>query len=310
MDSTPRLIELPSGVLVLACSGLALLGVACVLVLRVLRSRKAPEVGEPEKDWGIPVVDAHAEGSSPFHRWDTRIKIVSLLFYMLCLASLRELTWAGLGMLSSLIAVRVARIPFRYPLKRLAAMGAFLGMFVVVMPLTAPVRGGDTVVTFEHVAFISLNMRGLMLALLICTKACAIAVLMEPLLSTASFPRTIQALTSLGVPAFVCQMVLLAHRYVFVFQDETRRMLKGMAARGFEMRSNLDTLRTVGNFLGMLMVRSFERTQRIYDAMLSRGYDGSFPDAAEFRAQTGDWAKAGFWVAFGIGLLVADRIIR
>ncbi len=310
MDFSVRVIELPLSVLALSCGGLAVLGVACVLALRVSRSRKSPDEGESERDWGIPAVDAHAEGSSPFHRWDTRIKIVSLLFTMLCLAALEQLAWAGLGLIASFAAVRVARIPFRYPLKRLAAMGAFLGMFVLVMPLTAPVRNGDTLVTFEHAAFITLNLRGLLLALLICAKACAIAVLMEPLLSTAPFPRTIQALANLGVPTFVCQMVLLAHRYVFVFQDETRRMLKGMAARGFEMRSNLDTLRTVGNFLGMLMVRSFERTQRIYDAMLSRGYDGSFPDAAEFRAQRGDWAKAGFWVAFGIGLLVADRIIR
>jgi cobalt/nickel transport system permease protein len=137
-----------------------------------------------------------------------------------------------------------------------------------------------------------------------------IASMEEPLLSTSPFAVTIQALAGLRVPTLICQMVLLAHRYVFVFQDETRRMIKGMAARGFEKRTDLETLRTVGNFLGMLMVRSFERTQRIYDAMLSRGYDGSFPDAAIFRAQRRDWVTAGFCFALGIGLMVTDRLIR
>lgn len=263
-----------------------------------------------ETDSGIPVIDAQAEGNSTFHRWNPRVKIVSLRLYMLRLASLGHLAWADLGLLSSLVAVLVARIPFRYPLKRLAAMGTFLTMFVVVMPLAAPLRRGDTVVTFQHAAFITLYLRGLLLALLICAKARAIAVLMEPLLSTSPFPVTIQALASLRTPSFVCQMILLAHRYVFVFQDETRRMLKGMAARGFEERTNLGTLRTVGNFLGMLMVRSFERAHRLYDAMLSRGYDGTFPDAVEFRARKSDWAKAGFWILLGIGLLTADRFLH
>jgi cobalt/nickel transport system permease protein len=310
MDPAAHLLELPLSTLVLACCGLVVLWCACILLLRASRSRKDPEQGDTEQDWSIPTVDAHAMGDSLFHRWDPRVKIVSLLFYMLCLASLEQLSWAGLGLLSSLVSVPVARIPFRYPLRRLAAMGTFLTMFVVVMPLTAPVRNGDTVVTFHHAAWITLNLRGLLLALLICTKACAIAILMEPLLSTSPFAVTIQALASLRVPSFVCQMVLLAHRYVFVFQDETRRMLKGMAARGFEKRTNLETLRTVGNFLGMLMVRSFERTQRIYDAMLSRGYDGSFPDAAEFRAQQLDWVKAGFWITLGIGIVIADRLLH
>ncbi len=306
MDPTTRVIELPMSTLLLACGGLAALWIACILFLRRSRSRAASNLSEAERDWGIPAVDAHAGGDSPFHRWDPRVKIVSLLLVMLSLAALKHLSWAALGLLASLVAVRVARIPFRFPLRRLAAMGTFLAMFVVVMPLTAPIKGGDTVVTFQHAAFLSFNLRGLYLALLICTKACAIAVLMEPLLSTAPFPVTIQALASLRVPSFVCQMVLLAHRYVFVFQDETQRMLKGMAARGFEKRTNLETLRTVGNFLGMLLVRSFERTQRIYDAMISRGYDGSFPEATAFRATPKDWAKAAGSLFFGIGLLIAD----
>lgn len=310
MDPTSRIIELPPGALFLALLGLVLLWMSCLLALRFSSSRKEPERGDGEQDWSIPTIDAHSTGDSPFHRWDPRLKIVSLLFFMLCLASLAQLPWAGLGLLASLVSVRAARIPFRYPLRRLAAMGAFLTMFLVVMPLTAPIRSGDTIVIFQHIPLLTLNLRGFFLALLICTKACAIAVLMEPLLSTSPFPVTIQAIARLKAPSLVCQMVLLAHRYVFVFQDEAHRMLKGMAARGFAMRTSLDTLRTVGSFLGMLMVRSFERTQRIYDAMLSRGYDGSFPETVELRAFPRDFLAAGFWVILGIAIVIADRMTR
>jgi cobalt/nickel transport system permease protein len=267
------------------------------------------ETGPAEKDWSIPAVDSQAFGASPFHRWDPRIKIVSLLFYTLCVSSLATMPWACAGLFTSLVAVGVARIPLRYPLRRLAAMGTFLTMFVVVMPLTAPVHSGDTTVTFEHMAWISLNLRGLLAALLICVKACTIALIVEPLLATAPFAATVQALARLRLPAVACQMLLLTHRYVFVFQDEASRMAKGMAARGFVKRTNLLTLRTVGHFLGILLVRSFERTQRIYDAMLSRGYDGSFPKSAEFQARRSDWVKGGGWVAWATALVVLDRLL-
>ncbi len=186
-------------------------------------------------------------------------------------------------------------------------MGAFLGMFLVVMPLTVNARSGDLLVRFEHVSFLSFNGRGFMLALLICLKASAIALLVEPLLSTSPFPVTIQALARLRVPQMVCQMILLAHRYIFVFQHETSRMNKGMQMRGFRRRTDMETLHNIGNFLGMLLVRSFERTQRVYEAMIARGYTGQLSVTHEFRAMKGDWWKGLFWLSAGIGLVLVDR---
>ena len=72
-------------------------------------------------------------------------------------------------------------------------------------------------------------------------------------------------------------MLLLSHRYIFVFLHEMTRMYRGMRVRGFVPGTDIATMNAMGNFLGMLFVRSFERTQRVYDAMLCRGYDGCFP---------------------------------
>lgn len=263
-----------------------------------------------ERDWSIPAIDAEAQGDSLYHRWDPRVKIVALVFFMFCTASLGNLAWALSALALAVISVVTARIPFRRPLRRLRAMAAFLAMFLIVMPLTVPEKSGDTLVTFTHLTFVDFNVRGLMLALLICVKASAIALLVEPLLSTTPFPVTVQALARLKVPPMVCQMILLAHRYIFVFQHEATRMAKAMRARGFKKRTNLETLRTVGNFLGMLLVRSFERTQRVYEAMLARGYDGTLPQTAHFQTRVADWVKAAVWLAAGLGLLVADRLVK
>jgi cobalt/nickel transport system permease protein len=208
----------------------------------------------------------------------------------------------------AVLSVMTARIPWRSPLRRLAAMATFLGMFLLVMPLTVPARSGDTLIVFSRLTLLSFNLRGLNLAVLICLKASAIALLVEPLLATAPFSVTIQALASLKVPQAVCQMILLTHRYIFVFQSEVARMTKGMNARGFSKRTDTETLRIIGNFLGMLLVRSFERTQRVYEAMLARGYDGSLPGGFEFHARASDWAKGVLWLLAGLALVALDRL--
>jgi cobalt/nickel transport system permease protein len=303
-----HVIELPVHFLVLTLGTLALLWVLSLCLLRFLSSGNDSPEAQKERDWGIPALDAQAHRDSPFHRWDPRIKTVALMFFMFCTASLTQPWWACLAVAGAVLSVVVARIPWRSPLRRLAAMATFLGMFLVVMPLTVPARSGDTLLSFSELSFVSFNLRGLMLAILICLKASAIALLVEPLLATAPFPVTIQALSSLKVPPSVCQMILLAHRYIFVFQSEVARMTKGMNARGFTKRTDTETLRTIGNFLGMLLVRSFERTQRVYEAMLARGYDGTLPGGFEFHARRGDWAKGTLWVLAGMALVALDRL--
>ncbi len=279
------------------------------LTLRTLKSIACgTQVEQPERDWSVPVIDASAEGDSLFHRWDVRFKIVALLGFAFLVVATRSPWSALIAVLLSLTAVFVAKLPLRRSLQRLLAISGFLSMFLLIMPLTAVTRPGDTLLIFGHLDWLSFNLRGLQLALAIAGKACAVALLMEPLLATASLPRTVEGLTRLGVPEKVGQMILLAHRYIFVFIEESRRMMVGMQVRGFQRRGNVETLRVMGNFLGMLFVRSFERTQRVYDAMQARGYQGRFPAPFYFKMSAGDWLHASVWLLLGVALLLFDRL--
>jgi cobalt/nickel transport system permease protein len=202
--------------------------------------------------------------------------------------------------------VKLAKIPFRNTKRRLMAMFGFLGMFLVIMPLTVPTQPGDLLLFFQPIP-VPFNVRGLLVAIRIILKAFAIALIMEPLLNTAPLPVTIQALRHLRVPDMICQMILLSHRYIFVFLNEANRMYTGMRVRGFRQKTNLATLHTMGNFLGMLFVSSFNRTQRVYEAMLSRGYNGTFPVYTDFFARPKDWLLGIAWILLGTGLLLLDR---
>ena len=283
----------------------AVLTIGVVWLRRIMHSRSA---AEEDRDWSVPPL-ADTAGVSLFHRWDVRCKIVTILVYSFVIASLKHLPPALAAIGISLLILVIARASFSKVVLRLLAITGFVSMFLVIMPFSAPVHNGDTVLVFNGMERLGFNLRGLRLAATIAAKAVAIALLMEPLLSTAPLPVTLHGLSRLGAPEIIGQMVLLSYRYLHVFRHEARRMASGMRVRGFRRRTNLAVLRAVGNFIGMLFVRSFERTERVFDAMRARGYRGRFPEPVELRLRTRDLVVSSFWLALGAALIVYDRMV-
>ncbi len=283
---------------------LAILVTAVLLLRRAAYNISTP--GE-ERDWSLPPL-ADAAGVSIFHRWDVRCKIVTILFFCFVIASLDHLTAALSAICFSLLTLTVARASVAKVLIRLLAISGFVTMFLIIMPFSVPVHSGDMVLVLNGMDWLGFNLRGLHLAGTIAAKAVAVTLLMEPLISTAPLPVTLHGLSRLGVPEMVGQMLLLSYRYLHVFRHEARRISSGMKVRGFRKRTDLATLRAVANFLGMLFVRSFERTERVFEAMQARGYKGRFPEPVELRLQPMDLLFSAGWLLSGIALVIYDRL--
>jgi len=273
------------------------------------RTARRKTAADRDPDWSVPPLADEKQGGSFLHKWDVRCKIVTILIFSFVVASLDHLAAALAAVVISLSVAVMIRVPAARLMLRLLALAGFLGMLLVVMPFTVPPHSGDTLVVFGGVEWLTLNFRGLLLAATIAARAVAIAMLMEPLLSTAPLPVTLHGLCRLGVPEMAAQMVLLSNRYVHVFSHEARRMSAGMQVRGFRKRTDTATLRTVANFLGMLFVRSFERTERVFDAMRARGYQGRFPEPVKLRLCASDLFICLAWLTVAAALVVWDRII-
>jgi len=283
------------------------LAALAVMILWLRRIVHKQAVAEEERDWSVPPL-AEGGGGSPVHRWDVRCKIATLLVYSFIIASLEHLGPACAAVCISLVVSIIAKIPLSRVLFRLLALAGFLGMFLVVMPFTVATHAGDMIVVFGGMEQLGLNLRGVMLAATVIAKAVAIALLMEPLVSTAPLPVTLHGLTRLGAPEMVSQMILLSHRYVHVFRHEARRMAAGMQVRGFSLKTDLETMRAIANFLGMLFVRSFERTERVFDAMRARGYNGRFHSPRNLHLRFSDVCAAFMFMLVGAALLFFDRV--
>jgi cobalt/nickel transport system permease protein len=218
---------------------------------------------------------------SPLRRLDPRWKLAALVLAALATAALRSLPAAALALAGSLLLVGLGRLPPRWYGARLAAAGVLLALFVLPLPL---LREGPR----WSWGPLSLSLPGARLALLIGCKALAVLSLALVLLATAPLDATLKAAHALRLPGLLVQLGLLSYRYLFLLADELARLRVALRVRGFRNRASWHSYRTVGHVAGTLLVRSYERAERVGQAMRCRGFDGTFRSLAEFRTRPAD----------------------
>ena len=246
----------------------------------------------------LPEIDEFAHLNSPIHLWDARIKIVSLLSLIISIVLLNEVWLAFLGFSFCVILIFISKIPLWFLFAYLKWVLLFVLFFAIIMPLTVP---GDEIASFY---FLSVSKKGIELALLIALRATSAVLLVFPMIGTAKLSVTMKALGELKVPNKLIQMLMFTYRYIFIFIEELERMFTAAKARAFKEKTNLQTLKTVGFVLGMLFVKSYERSRRVYNAMLARGYTGRLKILYEFNLGRKDFIKGFIIIGFAIFLQV------
>jgi cobalt/nickel transport system permease protein len=128
--------------------------------------------------------------------------------------------------------------------------------------------------------------------------------------ATTRVPDMFWALGALRFPRTLVSTISFMYRYLFVLADEASRMLRARAARspkipGSPSPSILWQGKVAGSMVGSLFLRSLERSERVYDAMLSRGYDGQMRTLTRFQMNSVDWV---YLSSVGMGLSLIQII--
>ncbi|MBW1991536.1 MAG: cobalt ECF transporter T component CbiQ [Deltaproteobacteria bacterium] len=239
-----------------------------------------------------PEIDRFAYLSSPLHRLDPRAKIAVFAAFLVATALVRGLPGALLALALAVLWVGVSRIPLGFVLRRLKAVVLFLSAFLVLLPLTHP-AGWQA---------------GLLRGAVIFIKGLAMVLTVFPMFGTTPFHTSMKALSRLHVPERLVAMILFTYRYLFGFAEEVRTVQQAARARGFKPGNNRRTLATLGNLIGLTLVRAYERTERIYQAMLARGFKHKFGTLHEFSFTWPDaWKSLGILLA-AVALVGVDRL--
>jgi cobalt/nickel transport system permease protein len=247
-------------------------------------------------------IDRFAHLESPLQRWDPRLKIFSLGLLVLGVALIKSIPLSAMALVVALVLIRMAGLPIHFVAGGVKWVTLFLLPFFIIMPFSYP---GEPALRFVGLPF---AWEGLRLAVLIVLKALAIILTAYAMFGSNRFDISMLALQRLKCPKIIVQMLLFTYRYVFVFLAEMMRMETAMRARGFVKKADRRTLMMIGNFIGTLLVRSFERTERVYKAMLSKGYQGEFHTLVTFEAGGKDWFKAAMALVVAVLLFGVDAM--
>ena len=201
-------------------------------------------------------IDRYAALDSPLHLLDPRTKIVgfvALITTVLLVPGAKTGILFGFFFMAAVL-LGVSQVPLQFVVARtlvllpfivLAGLGARWGM--------EPSRLG---------AFLTRSILSLLLLIL--------------LTNTTRFSELLRGLRKLGCPRILALNLGFLYRYLFVLTDEVMRMRQARDCRRLRRAPPVRELQLLGSMLGTVLVRSFERGDRMYQAMLARSFAGEF----------------------------------
>lgn len=241
-----------------------------------------------------------ARGRSPIHTLDPRFRLGLAVMFSVAAALIRTPLAAGSALALAGAALALSCPPLGVLVRRLAVVNLFTLFLWLLVPATVP--GAPA----WRLGFVVFSQAGVDLASLVTLKSNAILLAFLALVATMDFPTLGHAMQRLGLPAKLVFLFLFSYRYVHVIADEWDRLRTAARLRGFVPATNVRTYGVIGNLFAMVLVSSFDRSRRVYQAMVLRGFEGRFATVARFRAQARDGLFAACGAAAVLMVVVLD----
>ncbi len=227
-----------------------------------------------------------AVGNSVLHQLDPRNRLLAAATFSIVVALSRNFQVLTAAVIISSILVVLAQLSAREIFKRILAVNFFILLLWLVLPLTFH---GTVAIKLGPLPIYS---EGITMAAQITLKSNAIVLALIALIATMNLSILGYALNWLRVPDKIVHLLLMTYRYVFLIEQEYQRLIRAARIRGFRPGTNLHTYKTYAGIVGMLLVRSTLRADRVYKAMLCRGFRRKFYCLHEFESGRNDWIFA------------------
>lgn len=223
--------------------------------------------------------DRYHHGHSIIHRLDPRIKVLVTVAYIVSNALLPDGAWiAFLLAYAFLLLVNIlSELGIGFTFRRSFVALPFALVAITVL-FSIP---GKPVTSFQFLMWnLTITDAGWLRFISIVIRSWLSVQMAILLVSVTEFPKVIHALNHLRVPTIITVIISFLYRYLFVLTDEVMRMMRARQARSAAVAGSKSggsvswRAQIAGHMAGQLFLRSYERSDRIYNAMLSRGYKG------------------------------------
>ncbi len=245
-------------------------------------------------------LEEFAAGTSYLHKLDPRVKIAAATAFSVVTALADRLPVLVAALSAGFALILLARLDWRKVTYRLAVVNGFILFLWLFLPFSHP---GQPVFQLGP---LTATREGLLYSLILTIKSNAVILAIMALLSTTTIFATVHALRHLKTPDKLVHLFFFTFRYFQVIHEEYLRLRAAMRIRCFHPGTNRHTYRSLAYLLGMLLVRSFDRSERVYQAMLCRGYQGRFWLLSHFHLHGRDLVFLSLSLTFSLLLAVAQ----
>lgn len=258
----------------------------------------------------ISLFDSYQARNSSIHSLDARVKILLSIVFIVGNVLLPDGAWIGYGLtwLLILACARLAAVDIRYLLTRsLLFLPFVLAAATVIFTIPGEVLWTTQIFNWT----VTITDQGLMRFVSILLRSWLSVQIAILLVVTTQFPDLIHGLAHLKIPKILISVISFMYRYLFVLFDEVLRLLRARQSRsarvpGIKSGGTIAwRARTAGSMVGQLFIRSYERADRVYNAMLARGYRGELLTLNPHRMSERDWN----YLLFGLICILSIQFI-
>jgi cobalt/nickel transport system permease protein len=219
-------------------------------------------------------LEEYTEGNSALHRLDARIKLACAIAAIFCIVALSHwyVPLLFFGVCFGLVIY--ARAKIRVYIDRLLIPLALIGFIGIIMPFTY----GSTIIARVPFLTIPVYSQGIYFGVLVFTRAISAVSVLNLLILVTPITTVMDSLAWFRLPAVIVDTMLLMFRYIGILADESTRMYRAQASRCGHSKSvgYFNKLTNIGNIAGSLLVRAFDRSIKVGNAMVSRGYTAKY----------------------------------
>ena len=227
-------------------------------------------------------LDKYTNLDTRIHKTDPRVKIIvffSFIFFVIFTPTTAFIKFYFYFLVIFSI-ILLSRIPPAFIFKR----SLVVVPFVLLVAVFAPFLKEGEVLTPISLGFMELTVTyaGVLVFLNVLMKSWLSVLSMIMLTTTTKSPELLKGFEKLKMPKVMVMIISFMYRYLFVLVEEVITMKRARDSRS-SGGSRLWHIKTIGSIIAVLFIRSYERGERVYYAMLSRGFNGNIRTLDDFK---------------------------
>jgi len=239
----------------------------------------------------IVYVERFSASNGVLQRIDPRVKLCSITAFILSAVAVRTVTPLSILFAAILVLCVASKIPMKFFFLRTTL---FIPIFaaVIALPLLF-ITPGEPLAKVGYGGLVAeITMQGIYRAAQFTLRVWVCVASLVLLVLTTRFSKLLRAMEEFKFPGVLVTMMAVTYRFIFLFVNEAYRMALAKESRTVMRKRWRGVSRSLANMIATLFIRAYERGERVYLAMIARGYKGTVRSLGEVRSTSRDWVFA------------------